>query len=322
MDETFFTELEAKISNVGADEYWKRTVGGREVWFSPITAHGQAKVQEMLTKSDFAGNALNETKRVTLSHAITGIDNIDLSQYRHAPPAFGPMLISGKNLKVDLHTYLYHKLAHWGQQFIDDCFDIYADLMETHQRNNLKDVKFENSKNPHDELAELMVRVTELRTRLDLSPLVEGKSTSETQEEELAPEPELDEAEEYKRIQKSAQEQSFDPFRTVPKPVSAPIEPPVTPQPILSKPPVVTVPIPKPPNPVRTSTEASYASRASEIAELEGHQQSQMSSPTNPIAITPQQGNVVEQPAAKSSVPVMIDHVPQNRNPRFAPQRR
>lgn len=323
MNEDFFKELEESFSNVGTDEVWEAVVGGRKIKLSPIPFTGQGKVQEALTNRDLGSNVIGESKRITLSHALVGIDNLDLRSYRSAGPVFGPVdMPGGKKLKVDLPTYIYIKLGSWGAQFIDDLFNVFADFMETHGKNNVKEVKFENSKNPADELGEVMVRMTELRIQLGLPPMVEKAPAEEVDEEAEFIKEQTDRAAQMKKDAEAESEEeapeapeapAFDPFRTVevasrkgstPKPAPAP---PARARPVDPEP-VMTIPTVSPPQNVR---------RAQQAAELEGHVPS--STAQNPF-IASASSDVIEAPAARpeSSLPV-IDPKQFGRNPRFSP---
>lgn len=335
--DNFFSELEESLSNVGAQELWKEEIGGRIVWLSPIPFSGQSKVSEALASKDLGANVINESKRITLSHAIVGIDQTDLRPYKNAGQVFGPIdFPGGKKLKVDLPTYLYLKMVQWGQQFIDDVFSVFADKMETHGKQNVKDVKFENAKNPVEELGDLMVRVTELRIQLGYPPLVEAKPTEE-----------LDEAAEFERMvqDRGVQEESeppvepeFDPFRTVrvdeqPSSGARKVSPQVpvsqqATQPAQTIPTPAAVPIVRPVDPVPVTTipvimpPQNRASRPLDPSNLDQHVPT--STPSTPFVSTPSiQPDVIEHSARRSgpiAPPVINPKVSDSsRNPRFQP---
>ncbi len=316
MDFDFFKELEDSISNIGSDEVWKETIGGHKIWLSPISFTSQAKVQDNITNNDLGSNVIGESKRITLSHAIVGINDIDLRPYRNSGPVFGPVpLPGGKSMKVDLPGYLYLKMSLWGSQFIDDCFAVFADRLETHSKENLKEVKFENAKHPMEELSELMMRVTELRIQLGLPELVEqNNEISESQEFERSirnerPDVVLDDEPD------SSSDSSFDPFKPVPveervKPAFRPSAP--APAPTIDVGPVsVATNIPQP--------FVDSVNRSQSFAELEGHTTS--SSPQNPFVAT--RSNEVLEPQVREPVTTqpVIDQVKFQKNPRFAPQK-
>lgn len=200
MDLEFIAELDRDLSNLGSDKVWTRTIGGVELHISPLTLIGQEKVAETIANSELGAAIVAESKRMTLAHAIVGIGKRDLREFRHGPAVFPSKGRDGKPVKVPLEKYMHDKLALWGHEFVDNLFDVYADLMETHKRENLKDIKFDHLKTPAEELAELMVRVAELRQQLDLPPLV------------AATEQDLEEEKEQKA--EEAAVKGFDPFST------------------------------------------------------------------------------------------------------------
>jgi len=323
MDDSFFQELDAHITNVGTDMCWKRQIGEFTVWLSPIPFDGQAHANEALarlsklTETDEASgiDAIQETKRVTLSHAIVGLDSFDLRKFRFAGPCIPTIQVrDGRELQVkaELHRYMYSKISGWGSELVDAVFDVYADLMESHKRELLKGVKFENLKDPREELAELEMRTAEIRDQLGLPPVVEADPLGD---ERPSPVPDAGSDDDGEQ---PVSEQNFHPFRPVPTEVSAPSEDELPPVP----PPVQTVPVPVPERPVDTSPiQRELDARA-------GRQASQASVvPTgtrdDPHAAIPSvSGDVLERPAEKQVVqPPRIDSAPQNRNPRFAPPR-
>jgi len=292
MDDSFFQELDAHITNVGTDMCWKRQIGEFTVWLSPIPFDGQAHANEALarlsklTETDEASgiDAIQETKRVTLSHAIVGLDSFDLRKFRFAGPCIPTIQVrDGRELQVkaELHRYMYSKISGWGSELVDAVFDVYADLMESHKR-------------------ELLPPVVEADPLGDERPSPVPDAGSDDDGEQ------------------PVSEQNFHPFRPVPTEVSAPSEDELPPVP----PPVQTVPVPVPERPVDTSPiQRELDARA-------GRQASQASVvPTgtrdDPHAAIPSvSGDVLERPAEKQVVqPPRIDSAPQNRNPRFAPPR-
>jgi len=219
--EDFILELENNLSNVGAKKLWKRQVGATLLWLAPITLSGQERVNEVLSNSDSLGmNVVNETKRVTLAYAMVGINDLDLREYRDSTPRFPHKGKDGKTFKVSLDKYLYFKMQDWSSQFIDDAFSIYADLLETDQKENLKGIKFENALSPTDELLELERRSSEIRQQLNMPLLVEPPNL---------------EAKEYKLTDQKAAilketdskpvvELDFDPFARVVSNLASPAE--------------------------------------------------------------------------------------------------
>jgi hypothetical protein len=181
----FLEELEKSITNAGSNKVWKRTIGEYELWFTPLTLPAQEKVNESLSRGELGANVITESKRVSLSHAIVGINGFDLQEYRSGVAVFPITNKEGKKVKVTLDKYLYEKMGTWGGQFVDDVFSVYADLIESHQKENLKDVRFENSKDPKLELLELEARASELRSQMNMPAMVEaGSLASKTTKED------------------------------------------------------------------------------------------------------------------------------------------
>jgi hypothetical protein len=180
LDDDFFRDLDDKLTSVGSDEVWKRNIGNRNIWFSPVTFKGQSEVRSLMEEANntmsLGSNIIAEAQRKTLSHAIVGIDDISFLPYRnssHVFPMEDPRL--GKVVKVDLSSYIYHKMGDWGDQFLDDVFKVFTDLIGTHEKNNLKNIIFENSRDPKEEHDDLYGRLIEIRQRLGLPELVESK---------------------------------------------------------------------------------------------------------------------------------------------------
>lgn len=303
MEDGFLQDLDAHISNIGSDECWMRVIGGKTIWFSPIPFDGQTKVNEVLGNESLKTNVFSETKRVTLSYAIVGIDNIDLRPYRNDREIFPVMdARMKKEVKVCLNKYMYVKLQAWGAEFIDIAFDVFADLMQTFRRVSMENCKLENVKDPMTELAEIESRAAELRRGLGLPALIEARSRRQDPDD-------LDED-----IPESAREPEdagdFNPFKTVPEEIAAP-------EPVES---IQSIPIPAPPQ----NRHASAAARAAEIATAESDLP--LGSPGRPhMAIPSVSAEVIEPPsgptgmsAVRSPVGPMVDHIPkQSVNARF-----
>ncbi len=220
----FIDELEKSISNVGASTVWKRKIGETTLWFSPITLYGQEKVTEFLNSADDASIAvIHETKRMSLSHAIVGINEHDLRPYKEGTPALPITGRDGKPTKVSLDKYLHAKIINWSAQFVDDAFSVYADLIESLQKKNLEDIKFENTKSPEEELSELEERVATIRLGLGKPPLVEMKM--EEVQESVSPT-----EQESKPLPGEAVEVSYDPFAKIADKTSQLVASSVTPQ--------------------------------------------------------------------------------------------
>lgn len=349
MDDTFFQELDAHITNVGTNKCWKRKVGDLEIWFSPIPYTAQLKANETIANEDLGTGAVQETKRVALSHSIVGFDGFDLRKYRDAGPVF-PMVITDrdgngrkaqKTVKVDLPKYIYTKIAGWDSELVDVAFQIFADLMESNKRDSMKEVRFENAKDPMDELAEVEARASELRDQLSLPQMVEAADGDGDEEEvpgggrAAASREDLEEDEpldvpnvppvearppQVQPAQKAGPAEQFDPFRTVPQQ-----EP--------DHDPVRSVPIPEPVEGRRLSPIELELQKRGVIQP--GHRSppsaddrpgAPTSSPDRPYAATPSVDvGIIEQPGERKVVsPPKIDQkiVGQSRNPRFSPGNR
>ena len=165
MDNSVLDQLDILLQKVGADTLWKKTLGGRTIWLRPISYMAQEKVTEALT-SGTGISGLSDSKRITLSNAIVGIDDYDLLVYADKGPVFPVKAPNGNVVLSSLDRYLYAKLGEWGAQFLDDLFSLYADLMDVYQRDNLQSIKFEESDSLVEQLREAEGRVKELRERI------------------------------------------------------------------------------------------------------------------------------------------------------------
>lgn len=299
MDADFLQELDQAISNVGTDVIWKRVIRGVTVWLSPISMINQQKVTETMGSDELGINVVNESKRVTLSHAIVGINEHDLSGYRDAGPIFQIPGKDGKPVKVDLGKYVYYKIGGWGAQFIDDTFTVYADLMETLQKENLKDIKFENTKDPKQELLEHMIKVVELRGQLGMPALIDPLDKPDPDKEELESKPELAPAPKVKQVNK-ATEEPFNPFKKISQ---------------------EDIPDPAP-RKIQLQAPPEVIHKSNTIAEVE------QTSPFTSSGITKQaqplqSTDILEEPsqAPKNPEPIQIDRPVGGINPRFKPTR-
>jgi hypothetical protein len=304
MDDDFFKSIDERLSNIGRDETWKRKIAGRDIWFAPISRNNQSIIDEILNKGDLGIQYLNEAKKHNLSYAIVGVDDIDLRQIKEF---YVTDLKEKKKLQVSREKYLYHKIGDWGTQFVDDVFKVFADLMTAHEKKNLKDVSFENTKDPLEELSELESRVAELREQLKLPPLVVKNQTEETKALEQA-------------VSESDSEpgSDFNPFKTVKQPE------------------VGTEPIQKPfVNMENVEIDASLRNqqltpvdvkqrvqkRSTEYAQIENLDQEQVIE-KKPIPVA--NPNILDKHLERKEVePPVLDPRPshQSRNPRFSPPR-
>jgi len=340
MDVDFLKQLDEQISNVGTSECWKREIAGRVIWFSPIPGDSQAKVNDTLANADLGANTIFETKRITIAHAIVGIDSLDLRPWRFAGSVFpisDPRL--GKEVKVDLAGYIKAKMSTWGGEFIDRAFEVFVDLMESHKKDSLKNVTFENAKDPLTELAEIEARAAELRQQLGMPNLIEAPASGD--EDSLGEKLESDKT----PVRSSPKEASsipdppipdveFNPFATVAKdPLPQPkiqhtqsqeavqnySPPPIsTPSPT----PTITVPVPVPPPAARAPATVPYTrtrqpSKAYSQVPAVGREGS---TPDRPFQATPSvPSEVIEAPASKVVVPPpTVDKAVGNVNPRFS----
>jgi hypothetical protein len=202
MDDNFFKQLDAALTNVGADKYWERMIGGHTVWMASVPFKYQHHINEILTNQNLGTNIIGEVKRMTLAYSIVGFDGFDLRPYRNDAPSFPVQDRESKIVRVPLYKYLLHKMEEWGIEWVDSAFDVFADITETIKKENIKEIKFDNARDKREELAELEEKVRELRADLSMPPLVEMS----------------DEAAEKPAAAASAQEDSapFNPFQRMP----------------------------------------------------------------------------------------------------------
>ncbi len=218
-DDDFISDLDKTFSNVGTDVHWVRKVGNLELWISPLSILGQERVTKVIGEAQLGTNIVGESKRMTLCNAIVGVNGSDLREYRNGAAVFPVKNREGKLVKVRLEDFLHHKSQNWSAQYIDDLFAVYSDLMETFEKQNLKDVKFENVKDPRVELQELESRAGALRAQLGLPPMIEDNGEKQPSAEEVAKAIEEEEEGDRAEAQRKAPEpgEDFDPFKTVPR---------------------------------------------------------------------------------------------------------
>jgi hypothetical protein len=202
-------KLDESFSYVGTSMLWKTPIGNRVIWMCPISFMGQMHVNEVMSDESLGQNLILETKRVTLSYAIVGIDDLDLTGKRDSFE-FPIKDKSGKVVKTSLQKYIYEKIRGWSGQYVDDAFAVYADLTESHQKENLKEVKFQNARDPRDELSELEEKAADMRRQIGMPELVEKVDPS-IKEEFFKTEGD-ERKEEAKPVM---EEEQFDPFKTV-----------------------------------------------------------------------------------------------------------
>lgn len=302
----FLADLERNITNLGSTKHWKRQFGDTTIWLSPITLFGQERVNETINSAnENAGlNLINETKRVTLSHSIVGINDIDLREYRDSVPRFPSSSKDGKIVKVTLDKYVYNKMITWGAQLVDDIFSVFADLIESEQKENLKNIKFENAKDPLEELEELEAKVAVMRESLGKPPLVEKPEEPEVPE---APAVGKGKSSPLSSVSASKEivEVDFDPFAKIASPSEAaksPAESRVIPPIVAPSTPNTSAPADVSPRTMTDSTGNAVPIYRSSPSISE---------------------DILEAPSAKPVAgPPVIDSVQVNKNPRFSPQSR
>jgi hypothetical protein len=178
-----FQEIEASLSRIGSQVIWKRDIGGRLMWLSPITHTGQQRVVAAINDSEAAGaNIVHDMKRLTLSFSIVGIDGLDLTKYRTNDPMLPFTGRDGRQVLVTLDKFIYEKMSQWSAQFVDDLFSVYADLLESHGKENLSKIKFDNVKSPEDELRELESKAAGIRAQLGKPQLIEPQTATAPKE--------------------------------------------------------------------------------------------------------------------------------------------
>jgi len=291
MDDKFFEDLDNALTGVGTDTVWKRRIGGHEFWFSPINYESRIKINDTLQNAELGSIMLAETKRITLSFAICGFDNNDFTQYRNSGHQFQvpDRARPGNFKKVNFSDWLYEKILGWDDQLIMDCFSVYADLMETHQANNLKEVKFENLQSPYEEMLELMGKIAEVRDRLGLPHLVDP-ATSDDFDERPFPEPK------NTRTDKAIEEPTNSPFEPIHKDQQ---------------------------DSMRSLNQAKTEIKKTEEPVLgnPGADILQETSPKKPF-VPQQDDDVIDTPTFKPTTKPIIDSPPLNLNPRFAHPKR
>ena len=299
-EEDFFKSIDVRLSNIGCDETWRRKIANQEIWFSPISRNDQSSIDETLNKGDLGIQYLNEAKKHNLSFAIVGIGDIDLRKVEDFYIVDPREKIK---IKVSKEKYLYYKIGGWGTQFVDDVFKVFADLMESHEKSNLKNVNFENSKDPMEELAEIESRAAELRNQLNLPPLVVKDKEAEIKAVEEAVE---------------SQEPNFNPFKKVEEPQPEPVA--IVSQPFVN---MDGVEIDSSLNknmsiPISSDAKQRVEKRAAEYAQMEGVELPDKT----PIPVA--NPNILDAKIEHKVVdPPVIDRRPstQSRNPRFSPTR-
>ncbi len=352
LDEDIIADLDRHLSNVNSEKYWPRKIGDLEIWFSTVSFEHSNLAKKSLQQEEFG---LEETKRVTLSAAIVGVNGLDLRQARTQDKPIKVKGADGKFKFLSLQEFIYQRIAKWDAEFVDLAYEVFADLMASHNKEMAKDIVFENARTPLEELEELEERVANARQKLGLPPLVEaqrldGQASEDGPVEVSAPDPvpdpvpvpvpEDDFSEESEQpappgaIDFEGSEEDFNPFQAV-KAGAARVqrrEPPADPQPArppradvavleeddLPIPPrrsAPAVPVPDPP-----SAEPRTPS-AIEVALEQRRRSSPLAHGVSAHVAQPSvPAEVIEKPAARAQVaPPSLDPkaAQQSRNPRF-----
>lgn len=357
MDESFFQELDAHITNAGTEIVWKKKIGHMTVWFSPIPYTAQLKANQTLVDEDLGTSVVQETKRVALSHSIVGFNDFDLRKYRNVGPVFPMTVTEGKiqkSVKIELSKYIYIKMAGWDSELVDAAFEVFVDLIETNKKEILHDIKFENLKDPAEELMEIEARAAELREDLKLPRMIEDseddhppkKSRKDDDEDDEPYEEDEDEDDDdvhlhpvkptpRKGFVSISEEESKPELEPEPELLESDFNPFEKVEDVPSPEPVRTIPVPQPELKRLSPIEEELARRGSSHV---GHtvqrqvpsaesilstSKESTSSPDRPYRATPSvEMDVVEQRGERTVVdPPKIDrgHAGQSRNPRFNP---
>jgi len=217
-DDDIIAEIDRELSNVNLDKCWKKQIGDLNLWFSTVS-YEHSNLAKKSLKEEFG---LEETKRVTLSAAIVGFGETDLREYRITGKKFKVKGKDGKQVFLSLQEFIYSRIANWDAEFVDLAYDVFADLMASHNKDLSKNIVFENARTPLEELEELEERAADMRRTLGLPPLVEAQRLADAVEEasqEAPPEeePVRDEAPAPSAadVDYEGAEEDFDPFQAV-----------------------------------------------------------------------------------------------------------
>jgi hypothetical protein len=171
MDEDIIADLDRYLSNVNSDKYWPKKVGDLEIWFSTVSYEHSNLAKKSLQQEEFG---LEETKRVILSASIVGVNGLDLRHLRLQDKPIRVKGSDGKTHLLSLQEFIYKRIAKWDDEFVVLAYDVFNDLMISHNKDMAKDLVFENARTPLEELEELEERVANARQKLGLPPLVEA----------------------------------------------------------------------------------------------------------------------------------------------------
>lgn len=173
----FLESIDKAFTSIGMERRWTRRIAGRDFTFMPITYTGSHRWKDSVIQSVESTNSILDSRRIMLSEAIVGIGDIDFSNIDPSEKIF-KVTVDGKSRAMNIREYLAHKMLGWDSQLIEDIFNVYADITESFSTENLKDVVFENVRDPKARLADLTSQVNELRSELNLEPLIDPDDVS------------------------------------------------------------------------------------------------------------------------------------------------
>lgn len=339
LDEDVIADLDRQLSNVNSEKYWPRKIGDLDIWFSTVSFEHSNLAKKSLQQEEFG---LEETKRVTLSAAIVGVNGLDLRQARIQDKPIKIKGPDGKYQFLSLQEFIYRRIAKWDAEFVELAYEVFADIMASHNRDMAKDLVFENARTPLEELEELEEKVANARQKLGLPPLVEAQRIADQAPEaapaeaapaegdlEVEPEEEPVRAPPPADVDFEGPEDDFDPFKAVKAPQRGPSAEPAQARPPradvsvleeddLPLPPrrsAPAVPVPDPPSaepktPSAIELALEQRRNSSPLAKGVGAHVAQPSVPSE----------VIEKPAVRSQVlPPSLDPkaASQSPNPRF-----
>jgi hypothetical protein len=306
IDENFFKKLDEALTNVGTDKYWERKIGGHNVWISLVPMKSQQKVNEIMNNAkELNLTVIGDIQRTALSFAIVGFDGIDLRKYRDGSPVFPVYNVhEKKTYNVSLDRYLYTKMGEWGTEWIESAFAVFSDITETVKKENVKDVKFENLKTKKEELLELEAQVAALRQELEMPQLVEFDENRDVSSFNKDLQNKI--KEESKKLNEENESESerprFNPFQRIPEKAEE-----------IAGPPIPSVPSVSTLVPSSVPQKVNAGAFTGSIDDLTSG--SPTSTKDNPHIIG--SSEILDKRSDKVPLPVVINPVQQNINPRF-----
>lgn len=234
----FLESIDKAFTSIGMEKRWVRVIAGRKFIFGPISYTGSHRWKDTILQSIESANTVLDSRRIMLSEAIMGVDDIDFSGIDPSEKKF-QVRVDGKVRAMNIREYLAHKMLDWDSQLIEDMFNVYADITQSMSSDNLKEVVFENVRDPRAMLVDLTSQVNELRAELNLEPLIDPSDVKvEThphqsiQEEDTPPTVDIpDRVERYTPVpsvlhpQKSAVPADVPSAPTTPEPKTHPSKP-------------------------------------------------------------------------------------------------